>query len=189
MPITLRGQCLVANKSLKDPNFHKTIVLLLEHTVGGATGLVLNRPSSILVAHALSGHFQIPNSDRVVFMGGPVEPSALLMLHDVHALGGPEVSTSPGVFIAESSDAFEQVLRTNDSNDDYGDRFRIFSGYSGWGEGQLEQEIDHGDWLLHPGGHQLVFGIDPYEAYDIALRQIFDATQLLPYRMTDPTLN
>lgn len=189
MSNSLRGQCLIAAKSLRDPNFYKTVVLMLEHTERGATGLVLNRPSSIRVAHALSGHFNLPDSDRVVFMGGPVEPSALLMLHDVEALGCSEASPSPGVFVAESADSFEQVLMSSTTEDESQTRFRIFSGYSGWGDSQLEVEIERGDWLLHPGCRELVFGTDPYEVYEVALQQVFEATRLLPYRVKDPSLN
>ena len=97
MFISLRGQCLIAAKTLRDGNFYKTVVLMLEHTGQGATGLVLNRPSSVRVAHALSGHFALPDTEEVVFIGGPVEPNALLILHDAESLGGADSSPAPGV--------------------------------------------------------------------------------------------
>lgn len=189
MANSLRGQCLIAAKSLRDPNFYKTVVLLLEHSEQGATGLVLNRPSSVCVAHALSGHFNLPDSDAVVFMGGPVEPAALLMLHDVEALSGSESSPAPGVFVGGSAETFEKVLLTDASGEPAAPRYRIFSGYSGWGEGQLEGEIERGDWLTHPACHDLVFATDPYEAYEAVLQHVFEANCLLPYRVKDATWN
>lgn len=189
MPNSLRGQCLIAAKSLRDENFYKTVVLMLEHTEHGATGLVLNRPSSVCVAHALSGHFNLPDTDEVVFMGGPVEPSALLILHDAEALGCSDSSPVPGVFVGGSAESFEQVLLSSTSDEEDRTRFRVFSGYSGWGEGQLEGEIERGDWLIHAGSHELVFEIDPYEVYEVALQQFFGANDLLPYRVKDPSLN
>jgi len=189
MSNSLRGQCLIAAKSLRDANFYKTVVLMLEHTEQGATGLVLNRPSSVRVAHALSGHFTLPDTDEVVFMGGPVEPSALLILHDAEAFGRSDSSPAPGIFVGGSAESFEQVLLSSTSEVEGRARFRVFSGYSGWGEEQLEGEIDRGDWLIHPGSHDLVFEIDPYEVYEVALQQFFEANDLLPYRVKDPSLN
>jgi putative transcriptional regulator len=188
MSKSLRGQCLVAAKSLRDPNFYKSVVLLLEHNEQGATGLVINRPSSICVAHALSGHFNLPDTDDVVFMGGPVEPTALLMLHDAEAFSCSESSPTPGVFVGGSAETFEQVLLTATDEEPH-THFRIFSGYSGWGEGQLETEIDRGDWLVHPGCRELVFLIDPYEVYDLILQRVFEASAVLPYRVKDASLN
>lgn len=186
---SLRGQCLLAARSLRDQNFYKTVVLMLEHTEQGATGLVLNRPSSVRVAHALSGHFTLPDTEEVVFMGGPVEQSALLILHDAEGLGCSDSSPAPGVFIGGSAESFEQVLLSSTSDDEDRARFRVFSGYSGWGGGQLEGEIERGDWLIYSGSHELVFEIDPYEVYDIALQKFFGSNDLLPYRVKDPSLN
>ena len=189
MSNSLRGQCLIAAKSLRDANFYKTVVLMLEHNLQGATGLVLNRPSSVRVAHALSGHFTLPDTEEVVYMGGPVEPTALLILHDAESLGSSESSPAPGVFVGGSAESFEQVLLSSASEDADRACFRVFSGYSGWGEGQLEDEIERGDWLIHSGSHELVFEIDPYEVYEAALQKFFSANDLLPYRVKDPSLN
>lgn len=187
MSNSLRGQCLVAAKSLRDPNFHKTVVLLLEHGDQGATGLIVNRPSSIKVSHALSGHFQLPESDDVVFVGGPVEPAALLMLHNVDDFQETEASPIPGLYIGGSAETFEQVLKSGSGTDQ--PHFRIFSGYSGWGPGQLEGEIDRGDWLLHPGCCDLMFRADPYEVYDLVLQKIYTLKRLLPYDVRNAEWN
>lgn len=186
---SLRGQCLIAAKSLRDPNFYKTVVLMLEHSAEGATGLVLNRPSSIRVAHALSSHFDIPETEDVVFIGGPVEPNALLILHDSEELRGTDTSPTPGVFVGGSADSFEQILKASSPDNVSRANFRIFSGYSGWGEEQLEGEIERGDWLILPGNHDLVFETDPYDVYEAALEQFFRNNDLLPYRVKDVSLN
>lgn len=186
---SLRGQCLIAAKSLRDQNFYKTVVLMLEHTREGATGIVLNRPSSVRVSHALAGHFTLPETSEVVFIGGPVEPTALVILHDDNSLGCSDSSPASGVFVGGSAESFEQVLTAGDSGIEGHARFRVFSGYAGWGGGQLDDEIERGDWLIHPGSHELVFETDPYEVHEAALQQYFEANDLLPYRVKDPTLN
>lgn len=188
MSNSLRGQCLVAAKSLRDPHFYKTVVLMLEHGSQGATGLVLNRPSSVRVCHALSGHFNIAESDEPVFIGGPVEPTALVMLHDSEEVGSSESSPAAGVFVGGSAESFERVLMPDD-DEDSSIRYRVFSGYSGWSVEQLESEIERGDWLLHTGSHSLVFETDPYEVYEVALEQVFKADSLMPYRVKDASLN
>ena len=86
MPKSLRGQYLISGKWLRDPNFYKTVVLMVEHNAQGAMGLVVNRPSSVTVAHALSEHFNLPETDDLVYVGGPVEPSALFVLHNCEEL-------------------------------------------------------------------------------------------------------
>jgi putative transcriptional regulator len=189
MSKSLRGNCLVAAKSLRDPNFHKTVVLLLEHTDQGATGLIVNRPSSIKVAHALSGHFNLPEMDDVVFVGGPVEPSALLMLHNAEVFQDSDTSPIPGLYIGGSAESFEQVLLNCGSGGNDLPLFRIFSGYSGWGAGQLEGEIERGDWMVHPGCCDLLFRADPYEVYDQVLQKVFEANRLLPHRVKNPQWN
>jgi putative transcriptional regulator len=180
MSESLRGNCLVAAKSLRDPNFYKTVVLLLEHGEQGATGLIVNRPSSIKVSDALSGAFsELPQMEDVVFVGGPVEPGALLMLHNADIYQDSDTSPVPGLYIGGSAASFEQVLlNCGGVNQPH---FRIFSGYSGWGPDQLEGEIERGDWLMHPGCCDLLFRADPYEVYDLVLQKIYESNRLLPY--------
>jgi putative transcriptional regulator len=188
MSKSLRGHCLVASKSLRDPNFHQTIVLLLEHGEQGATGLIVNRPTSIKVSHALAGHFSLPEMEDVVFVGGPVEPTALLMLHNAEAYEDSETSPIPGLYIGGSAASFEQVLRNCGHGADQ-PHFRIFSGYAGWGPEQLEGEIDRGDWLLHPGCCDLLFRADPYEVYETVLKKIAETNRLLPYDVKNAQWN
>jgi putative transcriptional regulator len=174
MSKSLRGHCLVAAKSLRDPNFHKTVVLLLEHSDEGATGLIVNRPSSLKVSHALSAHFDLPEMDDVVFDGGPVEPMALLMLHNADVYQDTESSPVPGLYIGGSVETFKEVLVNSSTGGTDHPHFRIFMGYSGWGAGQLEGEISRGDWLVYPGCCDLLFRADPDDVYDIVLQKIFE---------------
>ena len=78
----LRGSYLIAGRHLKDPNFFRTVVLIVEHNETGSMGLVLNRPTDVEVRNALAGHFELPEADYPVYYGGPVEPNALFLLHD-----------------------------------------------------------------------------------------------------------
>ena len=176
---SLRGQFLLASKRLRDPNFFRAAVLLLEHNEEGAMGVIVNRPSSVYVAHALSGHFNVPQSEDVIYVGGPVEPSALSMLHSNPAWGDREMTVIPGVFAGSSAEAFEQIV-TSGSEHASPCNYRIYSGYSGWGEGQLESEIARGDWFTVQASASQVFDTHPYEVWDHLLREFQRQHRILP---------
>lgn len=185
----LQGHFLIAAKRLRDDNFYKTVVLLLEHGDHGAMGLVINRPSSIKVSHALAGHFDLPDTEDVIYGGGPVEPSALVILHDDASFSDNGPTVLPGLFIGGSPDAFERVIGEAAASDSMKHSFRVFSGYAGWGPEQLEGEIARGDWLIHPACRELVFYDDPYAIYDVLLQRFYEKNPILDLRIRDANAN
>ncbi len=183
-----RGQFLIASPHLRDPNFFKSVVLIAEHGDHGAMGLVVNRPSSVLVSHALSKHFELDDSSELVFVGGPVEPLALFMLHNAQDLAENERPVVPGLYMGSSGEVFEEVLRRGNSLMP-GLNYRVFSGCAGWAPGQLEGEIARGDWYLRPACREMVYHDDSYAIYDELLRQVREANRLWPHKCSDPELN
>ena len=121
MTDALRGRLIVATPDLADPNFSSTVVLLLEHGPDGALGVVLNRPSDLEVREAFADWCPLVSSPPVVFVGGPVQPNAVIAL----ARGGAGLDEAVGRLGA----------------------LRIFAGYAGWGAGQLEAELASGSWF------------------------------------------
>ncbi len=177
----LRGKFLIAGKNLRDPNFFKTVVLMVEHGEQGAMGLVINRPSSVGVSHALSEHFNLPTMEDLVFVGGPVEPSALFIIHNDGVLDTSEREVVPDVFVGSSPSVFESIV-AQVADGDHSLRFRIFSGCAGWGPGQLESEMARGDWHIIDATSLLTFHEDPYDMWDDAMRTFQQFHQLLPVR-------
>lgn len=188
MSHSLRGQFLIAARQLNDPNFFKTVVLIIEHDSDGAMGLVVNRPSTITVSNALSHHFDLSESAEMVHVGGPVDPAALFILHNSDELECCEQAIAPGVFAGSSSEIFEDVVR-GVQNDHPGLTFRVFCGCAGWGPGQLEAEIARGDWLTLPAWSDATFHEDPYEVWDLCLAQVFRANRILPHTVQNPEWN
>jgi putative transcriptional regulator len=188
MSHSLRGHFLIANKHLKDTNFYKTVVLLVEHGHDGAMGVVVNRPSSIKVAHALSEHFDLPDNDNVVYLGGPVEPGALFILHNAPELDGQELPVVPGLYMASNAEVFESIIRAA-STGHVGLSFRVFCGCAGWAPGQLEGELERGDWYLHPAASCSLFHVDPYELWDQEVAHVNEANRILPDCPTNPEWN
>jgi len=183
-----RGQLLIAAPHLRDLNFHKSVVLIAEHGEQGTMGLVINRPSSVLVSHALSKHFELDETDELVYVGGPVEPLALFILHNACDLAENERPIVPGLYIGTSGEAFEEVLRRGCSSVP-GTHYRVYSGCAGWSPGQLEGEIARGDWHLRPACREMVYHDDPYAVYDALFRQVREAHRLWPHTCQDPEFN
>ena len=152
-------------------------------------GLVVNRPSSVTVAHALSEHFHLPETDDVVFVGGPVEPAALFVLHNAPELDESERPVVPGVYVGSSAEAFENVVRSAADGEEPGAQFRIFSGCAGWGPGQLEGELARGDWHVVPATAESLFDCCPYEMWDAQLRRFRECNRLVPQLVKNPEWN
>lgn len=188
MAAKYRGQFLISARHLRDPNFYKTVILLVEHGDHGAMGLVINRPSSILVRNALAGQFSLPKGDDLIYVGGPVEPSALFILHDVVELNGDETPILKGLYVGTNAEAFEQVVQRA-ASEQQNLKYRIFSGCAGWSPGQLEGEIARGDWLIRPACHDAVFHEDPYVVYDLLLQKYHQQHRLFPTDCPDPERN
>lgn len=136
------GWLLVAGPQLFDPNFFRTVVLLCGHDDDGALGLVLNRPTGIPVGDHLPGWVERLDPPEVVFVGGPVEPDVAIGLgrrKEVKPRGWSPVIADVGL-----------VDLTLPPGEVAGDLIglRVFSGYAGWGAGQLEEELATGDWVL-----------------------------------------
>ncbi|MEZ6058144.1 MAG: YqgE/AlgH family protein [Planctomycetaceae bacterium] len=188
MEKSLQGQFLIATCGLRDSHFFKTAVLIVEHGKDGAMGLVINRPSSVTVSNALGGQFDLPDIDDLVYVGGPVEPAALFVLHGDPNLCGEESPVVPGLFIATNAEVFEEVLSAV-AEGDHNFPCRLYSGCAGWAPGQLEGEIDRGDWLALPASPELVFHDDPYAVWDNLLQAAYRSHRLLPDECDHPEWN
>jgi len=148
----LKGHLLVASPHLADPNFVKTVVLLIHHSEEGAFGVVLNRPADNTIKELWEQVGETPcESDRRVNVGGPVA-GPLMAIHTDKQLG--EMEILPGLYFAAQRDHLEELLRRTDRP------FRVFVGHSGWGGGQLESELKEGAWLTTPATVDQVFGDD-----------------------------
>ncbi len=137
------GSFLVARPILKDPSFRRAVVLLLQHGPEGAFGLVVNRP-------AKAKDIPFP-----IFRGGPCEAPGLFMLHG-HPdwLETPDDATvAPGIFVGDADCA----QRLNQEEIDESIRFRMFTGYAGWGPNQLENELGAGAWAIVPATGEALF--------------------------------
>jgi putative transcriptional regulator len=137
-----RGRLLIATPPLVDPNFDRTVVLLLEHGEEGALGIVLNRPSETSLADVLPEWHDRASVPAVVFVGGPVTPEAVIAL----ARGGND--ETPGWVHVLGDLGTVDVGRDPLDVGSSLESLRIFVGYAGWAPGQLETELEEGAWFV-----------------------------------------
>jgi putative transcriptional regulator len=177
---SLRGKLLVSSPALVDPNFRKTVVLVAHHDDEGAMGLVLSRPSDVVAADAVPVLEGIPGADSPIFVGGPVQPDAFMVLaefDDVEQAAAPIVDRL-GFMPADAEPADLTITR-----------LRLFAGYSGWGEGQLESELEDGSWIVVEARAEDAFADDPDELWRAVLHRKGSAFTLMENMPFDPGLN
>ena len=182
---SLTGQLLVATPALKDPNFDRTVVLLVAHEPGGALGVVLNRATEVPVTEVLGTWGSMARDPAVLFEGGPVQPESAICLARMRS-GGASMAgfhrVSGLVGTVDLSIDPESVRGNVDG-------IRVFAGYSGWSPGQLEEEISSGSWFVCDGLPGDAFVPRPDDLWPMVLRRqggIMAAVAIFP---ADPTLN
>ncbi len=188
MSNSLRGQFLIAGNQLRDPNFFKSVVLIVEHGPEGSMGLVINHPSPFTVSHALQGTFDLPENQELVYIGGPVEPEALFVVHNSSELDPTEMPIVENVFMGSSTEVFEDIIQVA-QDEPQGLIYRVFAGCSGWGPDQLEGELSRGDWTVLPADEQSVFHTDPYPVWDTLNTKCKQTRRLLPIDCDHPEWN
>ena len=178
------GSLLIAAPTMADPNFARTIVLLLDTGDTGALGVVLNRPTDLEVADVLEPWADLVAGPGVLFQGGPVETDAAIAVATVSAddepVGWRRVFGSTGLV---DLDAPVELLS------DAVSALRIFAGYAGWGVGQLEAEIEEGAWYVVPAEPQDPFLLDPARLWSQVLRRQGGQLAMLATMPTEPELN
>ena len=182
MAESLAGQLLLASPALHDPNFIRTVVLIGVHNEEGAMGVVLNRPSAVTVGEAVPQLEQAVGASDPVYLGGPVQPRSVVVLAEFEdpAPAGLIVLGRIG-FPAHDAD-IEQLGEATS-------RRRVFAGFAGWGEGQLDAEVDHGDWIAHPALPEDVFTVLPQELWSSVLERKGGSYALLARMPPDPSMN
>jgi putative transcriptional regulator len=175
-----RGQLLVAGPTLLDPNFWRTVVLVVEHTDEGALGLVLNRPSETLVSDAVPELEELIDGDELLYIGGPVQPAAVVVLARFEEPSDSALISFEDVGVLGSGDSMESTPVVEG---------RAFVGHAGWGSGQLDSEIERGDWILKPARRSDAFTESPKDLWASVLTRKGGSYALVARMPPDPSSN
>ena len=177
------GALLVAEPPMADPNFKRSVILLCEHSFEGSFGLVLNKPSPLQLSE-VSG-LKLP-AGLQLGIGGPVQPDTM---HFLHPFGGEIEGALP---IAEGvwwGGNLESLLQGVEEERIDALHARFFLGYSGWGAGQLEEEVEEGGWIVLSATDSLVFAEEDDELWRQILRKLGGEYALLSTFPDNPRLN
>jgi len=178
-----KGRLLISEPFLPDPNFERTVVLLCEHNEEGSFGFVLNKPSILKVNEVME---EMAELDSIVFVGGPVQQDTLHFIHR-------NTSLENAVEIVENiywGGAFEHLMLLLDTRQIDAKDIRFFLGYSGWGPGQLDAELDQDSWIVCDYvTDQLLFDTGPEVMWRKALENMGGRFSMYSNYPVDPRLN
>jgi putative transcriptional regulator len=177
------GILLIADPFLKDPNFLRTVVFLCEHKEEGSFGFVLNRPFSNTIDELIP---ELREHKLPVFYGGPVQQDTIHFLHQYpeDIPGGQEVLK--GVYWGGDFDRMVELIRSNSLDPA---RLRFYIGYSGWGSGQLDDELKEKSWLTVKATRKLLFHHNFEEIWKEALKMLGGDYEMMINFPIDPQLN
>lgn len=182
---SLAGRLLVATPALHDPNFERTVVLVVAHEDGGALGVVLNRATEVSVTEVLGDWGTLAGDPPVVFEGGPVTPEAAICLARMRPgvtdlVGFNRISGSIGtVDLSKDPDLLRSGVIA----------VRVFAGYAGWSPGQLEDEVASHSWFVFDALPSDAFAPRPDDLWPMVLRRQGGLMAAVAHFPPDPNLN
>lgn len=157
MPLPVhKGALLVASPSLEDPNFTQTVLLIVEHGPRGTIGLILNRPTNVLLAEVLQDLPMLKQTNHRLFGGGPVDRTQLVLLFRLRQILPDARHIANGIYVGTPT-VLERVIAGLKPNE----AFRAFAGFAAWAPGQLDYEMRQGSWGVLSSSTFDIFNKDP----------------------------
>ncbi|MGV7229344.1 MAG: YqgE/AlgH family protein [Nitrospirales bacterium] len=180
-----KGVVLIATPALRDPNFCQAVILLCEYGPEGALGVVLNRPTEMNITEVLPHMPVLEGQSHRVFSGGPVQKDSLLVLYHLNEEVEDTHAVLDGVYLGGNTETLKRILEVPAEEES----FRAYMGYSGWGPGQLENEMKSGSWLIMPAQPKIVFEDQASGLWADVLQTFGDEYRMYAHMPIDPSLN
>ena len=181
----LVGRLIVATPALQDPNFERTVVLMISHEAGGSLGVVLNRATEVPVSEVLGDWCDLTPEPSVLFEGGPIQPEAALALgwlrEDTKEQSGfkPFAGRLGTLDLASDPSAMSPAV----------DGVRVFAGYASWGPRQLKGEIEDGAWMVFDSLPGDPFGSRPDDLWSMVWKRQGGLLAAVAQYPADPSMN
>lgn len=179
----LPGKLLIADPFLRDPNFMRSVVFMCEHKDEGSFGFVLNRKYEQNLGELITGSDTV---DFPVYYGGPVQMNTLHFLHQRPDLIDGGAVVADNIFWGGN---FETVIQLVKNKHLTVRDIRFFVGYSGWGEGQLQEEMKTKSWITGEGTRKIIFPANVDNTWKEALKQLGGEYEQMVNYPIDPQLN
>ena len=177
------GVLLIAEPFLKDPNFKRTVVFLCEHQPEGSFGFVLNKQYSHTLDELMN---DFEGYKILVYYGGPVQADSIHFLHQYPDLIPDSIEVVEGIYWGGNFESVSALIRSNSIDQN---KIRFYLGYSGWGDGQLNEEMEQKTWLTVNATPKLVFHKKPGEIWKDSLKLLGGDYEMMVNFPTDPQLN
>ncbi len=178
-----KGDLLISEPFLPDPNFERTVVLLCEHNEDGSFGFILNKPSLLKYSDVMEDS----SYDEILYVGGPVEQDTMHVLHAMGDLLEGSIQLGNDVYWGGN---FEQLQIMINNNQIDPAAFKFFLGYSGWSAGQLEMELQEKTWIIsNQARKDQVFDTKPDKLWKNVLNEMGGKYKMISNYPIDPRLN
>lgn len=177
------GRVLIAEPLLDEFYFGRSVVLLVEHDEGGSFGLVMNKPSGIMLNDLVS---DMPDFRSVVMHGGPVQTDNIFFVHTLGNEIPDSVEVIKGLYWGGDLNTLREMMVLGLVSPA---QVRFFLGYSGWGPGQLDEELQRNSWVVSEGNTRSLIHIKPERMWQHFLQRMGPAYDLWRRFPTDPQLN
>jgi len=179
------GVFLVAKRDLADPYFRESVVLVTQHGGRSPIGVIVNRPTPLLLRTVFPDNENLRNSEAAVFFGGPVSPQLL-----VYAFRGTDrlegaLTVLPDLHLSFDPAILAELLRRANPTKD----LRVYAGYSGWAPGQLQHEIARGDWYVVRADADTIFSSHPETIWREMLKRATARQAFLPLKRAAAAVN
>jgi len=178
-----KGKLLISEPFLNDPNFKRTIILLIENNEEGAIGFILNKPTELTLKDAIENY---PDFDTTVYYGGPVQLNTLQFIHKAGDILEGSMDIGNGLYWGGS---FEKLRTLIENKLVSAEDFRFFIGYSGWGEGQLEEEMKINSWIVADSTIENIFTDEPDKLWREILKGMGKKFAILASFPENPSVN
>ena len=168
-PIFFTGRCLLAMPGMRDPRFDRAMIAICMHDSQGALGIDLGRTVDGVQAGAVFAQLDLDIGERTenqpLFQGGPVQTERGFVLHSLDYQRGDTIDVAGRWGLTSSLSILADIAAGAGPA-----QWRLALGYSGWGEGQLEEEMTRPGWLVSDCPDEILFGVDPVRIWRAAYR-------------------
>ena len=177
------GKLLISEPFMQDPYFKRSVILLTEHNENGSFGLIINKPIPMYLNEAIEN---APAFDSRLSLGGPVQKETLHYLHRLGDIVPNSTEVMDGVFWGGDFDTIKELIEAGKIQP--GD-IRLFVGYAGWAEGQLDSEMKSKSWIVAKAEKKLLFTEKPENLWNSILENMGGSYAYMVNLPEDPRLN
>ncbi len=178
-----KGKLLIAEPFLGDPNFKRSVILICEHNNNGSIGFTLTQKTKLCLANFVDDNLY---PDIPLYIGGPVESNTIHFLHRLGHIIDDSIKIRDDIYWGGN---FEQIIKLLNVGAIKENDIRFFMGYSGWGSGQLKEEIEDKSWFVSQANSEFIFDTSAKDFWRGMLKQMDGKYKMMANYPLDPRLN